>query len=81
MSQTDRRVARLGIAVWQLASWGRIPNSDCLPVLSGDGKLLAITMADTGGLLLAISTRQLRQMFPRTFGPKPATDIAPAESP
>ncbi len=79
LSQTDRRVAGLGIAVWQLTSRGRIPNSYCLPVLSGDGKLLAITMTDTGGLLLAISTGQLQQMFPKTFGPNTSTAIAPPD--
>ncbi|MCP4858473.1 MAG: hypothetical protein GY903_28690 [Fuerstiella sp.] len=81
LSQTDRHVAGRGSTVWQLASTGRIPNSRCLPVLSGNGRLLAITMVDTGGLLLAISAGQLREMFPGIFDANPSTDIAPTESP
>ena len=81
LSRTDRRVASLGIPVWQLNSVPHIPNSYCLPVLSGDGELLAVTMTDTGGLLLAIPTAQLKEMFPRNLVPEQSADVVPADSP
>ncbi len=72
LTQTDRRVATLGTPVWQLTSPERIPNSFCFPVLSKDGELLAITLADTGGLLLAMPVGQLKEAFPKTLGQEAA---------
>ncbi|WP_231602740.1 serine/threonine protein kinase [Neorhodopirellula pilleata] len=69
LAQADRRIATMNSPVWQLKAVQRIPNSHCLPVLSGDGELLAITMTNTGGLLLAIPTARLIEMFPEPFAP------------
>ncbi|GAB5405843.1 MAG: hypothetical protein Aurels2KO_40740 [Aureliella sp.] len=68
--QTDRRVATMGVPVWQLKSIEHILNNHCMPVLSGDGELQAITMTYTRQLLLAIPTARLIDMFPAQFGPE-----------
>lgn len=74
LGQTDRLVAMLSVPVWQLTPAIRIPNSFCFPVLSEDGKLLAITLADTGGLLLAVPVERLKEMFPKSLNPPSSTD-------
>lgn len=69
LAQTDRRVATLaGLPVWQLTPPEQIPNSLCFPVLNHDGELLAITLADTGGLLLALPADKLKEIQPKTLG-------------
>ena len=41
-------------------------------MLSSEGELLAITLRDTGDLLLAVPTEQLKSMFPKALGQEEA---------
>ena len=79
LAETDRRVASLGEPVWQLALKQRIPNSLCHPVLSKDGELLAITLTDTGELLLAVPVDKLREILPESLGKLPVKSAIPTQ--
>jgi uncharacterized protein (TIGR03067 family) len=82
LSQTERRVATLaGLPVWQLTSPEQIPNSLCYPVLNKDGELLAITLADTGGLLLAMPVEKLREILPQSLGMLPTVPAKQTAAP
>ena len=67
VNDLDRKAPALGQTVWQLFRHDKLDGS--LPVLDANGDLLAITIAGTNDLLLAVPVSQLKTMFPKSFGP------------
>ncbi len=73
VNDLDRKAPALGQTVWQFFRHDKLDGS--LPVLDSNGDLLAITIAGTNDLLLAVPVSQLKTMFPKSFGQQ--TDIEP----
>ena len=67
VNDLDRKSPARGQTVWQLFRYNKLDGS--LPVLDSNGDLLAITIAGTNDLLLAVPVAQLKTMFPKSFGP------------
>jgi len=72
LSQTERRVATLSdLPVWQLTPPEPFSNHFSQPVLDQDGELLALTLVETGGLVLAVPVDKLREIMPDSLGKLP----------
>ena len=73
----DRRSPGTGTPVWQLRRPDHWGNPEAFPVLSGNGEILAITMPNTGDLLLALPASQFKTMFPKAFAAPVETPVTP----
>ncbi|MFO0999460.1 MAG: hypothetical protein U0936_03920 [Planctomycetaceae bacterium] len=73
----DRKSPALGLTVWQLHAHDTLDAT--LPILDGNGDVLAISAIGTGDLFLAVPISQLKTMFPKSLGLLTATE-KPAES-
>ncbi len=67
VSTLDHNSFAFGLMVWRLNL--NIELDGSLPILDSNGDLLAITIAGTNDLLLAVPVSQLKMMFPKSFGP------------
>lgn len=74
----DRKAPALGQTVWQLFRHDKLDGS--LPVLDSNGDLLAVTIAGTNDLLLAVPVSQLKMMFPKSFGQPSESEPQPVEA-
>ncbi len=62
----DRKSPALGLTVWQLHSNDMLDGT--LPVLDGNGDVLAIIAIGTGDLSLAVPVAELKTIFPKSIG-------------